>query len=100
MMKSKGAIPMRIFLFSAAATVAAMASAEAAAIGSFTDGPIKAKSYSKLAFSPDGILFVSDSIGARIYALDLGDRQRQYPLKPLPLRDSEGHISPILVSDP
>ena len=38
-------------------------------------GPVKAKSYSKLAFGPDGILFLGDSIGAKIYALDLDDRK-------------------------
>jgi hypothetical protein len=91
---------MRLFFYIAAATVAAIASADAAAIGSFTDGPIKAKSYSKLAFSPDGILFVGDSIGARIYALDLGDRQRQDAVKPLAIGDVEGKIAAMLGADP
>src|SRR5260370_23394045 len=77
-----------------------MSSAEAADIGSFTDGPIKAKSYSRLAFSPDGILFVGDSIGARIYALDLGDRQRQDAVKPLAIGDVEGNIAAMLGADP
>ena len=35
-------------------------------------GPVKAKSYTKLAFGPDGILFVGDSMAARIWAVMWG----------------------------
>jgi hypothetical protein len=100
-MESKGAISMRLlFYIAAAVTVAAVGSAAPAAVGSFSDGAVKAKSYSKLAFSPDGILFVGDSIGARIYALDLGDRQRVDAVKPLDVGDVEGKIAAMLGGDP
>src|SRR5436189_3830500 len=91
---------MRLHFYIAAVAMAAIGSAAPAAVGSFADGAIKAKSYSKLAFSPDGILFVGDSIGARIYALDLGDRQRQDAVKPLQVGDIEGKIAAMLGADP
>src|SRR5260370_28899712 len=91
---------MRLFLYLAAFAAVAVPSVQAAAVGSFTDGAIHAKSYSKLAFSPDGILFVGDSIGARIYALDLGDRQRLDPVKPLEVADIESKIAAMLGGDP
>lgn len=91
---------MRLRFYLVAATLAAVASAAPAAVGSFTDGAIHAKSYSKLAFSPEGILFVGDSIGARIYAIDLGDRQRLDPVRPLEVGDIEGKIAAMLGGDP
>jgi len=67
--------------------------------GGPTVGPVNAKSYSKLAFAPDGILFVGDSIGARIYALDLGDRAPAADLKPLQIADLEGKLAGMLGVD-
>jgi hypothetical protein len=62
-------------------------------------GPLKARSYSKLAFGPDGILFVGDSIGAKIYALDLDDRKPVEIVKPLEVADVEGKIAAMLGAD-
>jgi hypothetical protein len=62
-------------------------------------GPVKARSYTKLAFGPDGILFVGDSIGARIYALDLEDRKPVEIVKPLEVADVEGKIAAMLGAD-
>lgn len=84
-------------LFPFVLTMAVVASAST--VRDFSEGPIKAKSYSKLAFSPDGVLFVADSIGARIYAVDLGDRQRRDAVKPPEVGDVEGKIAPMLGAD-
>jgi hypothetical protein len=62
-------------------------------------GPVKAKSYTRLAFGPDGILFVGDSIGARIYALDLDDHKPVEIVKPLEVGDVEGKIAAMLGAD-
>jgi len=64
-----------------------------------TVGPVKAKSYSKLAFGPDGILFVGDSIGAKVYALDLGDRTPVGEVKALQIGDLEGKLAGMLGID-
>jgi hypothetical protein len=72
----------------------------AASTSNFAAGAVKAKSYSKLAFSPDGILFVGDSIGGRIFALDLGDKTPFTPTKAFELKDLEGKIAALVGADP
>ena len=62
-------------------------------------GPIKAKSYSKLTFGPNGILFLGDSLGARIYALDLDDRTPLATVKPLQISDLESKLAGMLGID-
>jgi len=62
-------------------------------------GPIKAKSYSKLTFGPNGILFLGDSLGARIYALDLDDRTPLATVKPLQVSDLESKLAGMLGID-
>src|ERR1700687_260707 len=62
-------------------------------------GAVMAKAYSKLAFGPPGILFLGDSIGARIYALDLGDRKPVGAVERLEIRDLEGKIAAMLGAD-
>jgi hypothetical protein len=62
-------------------------------------GPLKARSYSKLAFGPEGILFVGDSMAAKIYALDLDDRKPLEIVKPLEVGDVEGKIAAMLGAD-
>ena len=50
-------------------------------------GKVELKSAGKLAFGPDGILFVADSTDAKIVALDTGDRT---PRKNPPQLDFKG----------
>jgi hypothetical protein len=38
-----------------------------------TKGTLEAKSFSALAFGPKGVLFIGDSAGATVYAIDTGD---------------------------
>ena len=56
-------------------------------IGSLKPGKVELKSAGKLAFGPDGILFVADSTDAKIVALDTGDRT---PRKNAPQLDVKG----------
>ena len=58
------------------------------------------QSLSKLAFSPDGILFIGDSIGARIYAVDLNDRMPVAEPPKLKVVDIEAKIGGMLGADP
>jgi hypothetical protein len=66
----------------------------------FTEGAVNAKSYSKLTFSPDGALFLADSIGARIYALDLGDRESSQAVAPLNIEALGAEIGALIGADP
>ncbi len=91
---------MRSFRWSVLAIVSALGLMAASAYGAGpTVGPVKAKSYSKLAFGPDGILFVGDSIGAKVYALDLGDRTPVGEVKALQIGDLEGKLAGMLGID-
>lgn len=64
-----------------------------------TEGKVTAKSLSKLTFAPDGTLFIGDSIGARIFALDLGDKTPVATVKPLTVNDLESKIGPMMGAD-
>jgi hypothetical protein len=64
---------LRSFSRLAAATCCAAVLAFGASTGSLTSGKAQLKSAGPLAFGPDGILFVGDSVGASIVALDVDD---------------------------
>ncbi|MDJ0840316.1 MAG: hypothetical protein QNK37_27650 [Acidobacteriota bacterium] len=61
-------------------------------LANFERGNLTPQSMGTLTFGPEGILFVGDSIGARIYALDLGDREAAEIEKPQTILDLEGTI--------
>jgi len=63
---------MRTRLLAAAIALIATACSVPAADG-FTKGTVDAKSATALTFGPKGILFIGDSAGAAIYAVDTGD---------------------------
>jgi hypothetical protein len=79
-----------LFIFAAGAALAAP----------LANGPVKPRSLSKITFGPDGILFLADSLGARIYAVDLDDRKPADIAKPLDLGDLEGKLGALLGADP
>jgi hypothetical protein len=78
----------------------AVAAPPASSEKSFISGPLRAKSYSKLTFGPDGILFIGDSMGARIYAVDLEDRTPLADPPKLAVSDLEGKIGGMLGVNP
>ena len=55
-------------------TAAVVFSIGAAATDNLTSGKVDLKSAGPLAFGPDGILFVGDSVGGSVVAVDTGDR--------------------------
>jgi hypothetical protein len=63
-------------------------------------GRLRLQSMSKLAFAPDGTLFLGDSYGARIFAFHLDDRQPAAAAGALRVRDLEGKIAAMLGADP
>jgi hypothetical protein len=60
----------------AAVLCLACAIAFAANTVGFKTGKAELKSAGPMAFGPDGVLFVGDSVGAAIFAIDTGDRKR------------------------
>jgi len=89
----------RLFsLFAAALTAFAMAAAPPYA-DQFEKGRPAIQAMSSLTFGPDGILFVGDSIGARIFALDLEDRAERKLEKELRIPDIEAKVAAMLGVD-
>lgn len=73
---------MRLPIFSLAAVATALlaTSVHAENIYGLKPGRPEFKSASALAFGPDGILFIGDSQGAAIYAIETGDAKSPHPL--------------------
>ena len=63
-----------VFALALAVTVYAARSTQVAAAGDFTSGSAGLKSAGALAFGPEGVLFVGDSIGGSVAAIETGDR--------------------------
>ena len=70
--------------------------AAAAASNDFQQGKPDIRSMSSLAFGPEGILFVGDSIGAAVFAIQLGDKTPNSSQEPLDIQDLEGKIAALL----
>jgi hypothetical protein len=65
----------------------------------FAKGDVKVRAFSRLTFSPDGILFIGDAIGARIFAVDFGDRTPPHDAGKLAIDDLESRIGGMLGVD-
>lgn len=63
---------------------------------SWTKGRPEIRSFSSLAFGPDGVLFVGDGKGGAVFALDLDDKQAREIKEPKPIEDVEGQLAALL----
>jgi hypothetical protein len=61
-------------------------------------GSVHPRSFSRLAFGPQGILFVGDSVGAQVFALDLDDRT-PHAAATIRIDDIEGKIATLVGAD-
>lgn len=77
---------------------AASAPAEDAA-ASLKEGPVQLKSAGQLAFGPQGVLFISDSMDAMIYAIDTGDRNGAAATARVNVSDVRAKIAAALGTD-
>jgi hypothetical protein len=76
------------------------ASAEAAAPkAGLKEGKPDLKSAAKLAFGPDGILFVGDTAGAALFAIDTGDKAESAEKARVELKDVSGKVASMLGTD-
>ncbi len=58
------------------------------------------KSAGALAFGPEGILFVGDTKGAALFAIDTGDRTRAAEKHAVEVKDLSGKVAAMLGTDP
>jgi len=76
----------------------------AVALGASTDGMktgrAEVKSPGPLAFGPDGVLFLGDSVGAKVFALDTGDRVPSTADVKLDVRSVDQKIAALLGTAP
>ncbi|MEM9392146.1 MAG: hypothetical protein AAGA02_16835, partial [Bacteroidota bacterium] len=61
-----------------------------------TKGKLPIKSIGTLEFNKDGILFIGDSYGGVVYAVDLGDNEQSDNLEGVTIGDLEGQVAGIL----
>ncbi len=66
---------------------------------SLKQGKPDIKSAGPLTFGPDGILFVGDTRGASVFAIDTGDRTPAATKKPVQVQDVTGKIAAMLGTD-
>jgi hypothetical protein len=67
--------------------------------GNFKKGPLGLESMGTLAFGPEGILFIGDSIGAAVVAIDLNDKTPNDSQEPLNVMDLEEKLAGMLGVD-
>ena len=67
-------LKMGVFALALVVTVYATRTTQVTAAGDFAGGNAGLKSAGALAFGPDGVLFVGDSIGGAVAAIETGDR--------------------------
>jgi hypothetical protein len=76
------------------------AGASVQAAGALAAGKPEIRSMSALAFGPDGVLFVGDSRGGAVFAIDLGDKVSRAVDKPGSVPDVEGKLAALLGAAP
>lgn len=78
----------------------APAAADPSARAAVTTGRPDIRSLSALAFGPEGVLFVGDSKGGAVYAVDLGTRTAVEVKEPKETTDVEGKVAALLGAAP
>ena len=91
-------IRVAVMALAGIALTAAMAAA-AEPTASLKQGKPDLKSAGPLAFGPDGILFVGDTKGAALFAIDTGDRATATEKQPVQVKDLAGKVAAMLGTD-
>src|SRR5262249_5224088 len=78
-----------VFVFVSALLVAAPATT------GMTTGKVDVNSAGPLAFGPDGVLFIGDSLGAKVVAIDTGDTKAGTPAS-VNIQSIDGKIAAAL----
>ena len=67
---------------------------------SLKQGNPQIKSAGPLGFGPDGILFVGDTQGSALYAIDTGDRTAAKEMRPIEVKDLTSKVAAMLGTKP
>src|SRR5436190_17524239 len=95
----KNKIFARSFVFvTVLCLVAASAFAQSAA--NFKSGKADVRAVSRLAFGPDGVLFVGDSLQGIIFAIDTQDKQPPASAVKIDIKGINGKIAAMLGTEP
>ncbi len=89
-----GALLLAFFALAVSASRYAVSATNRTA--SFVAGKPEIESFSAMTFSPDGLLFVGDSKGGTVFALDINDARPASPEKPGESPDIESRIAGLL----
>ena len=84
----------------ASLSIVSMAAPAGAASAGLTVGKPEIRSMAALAFGPDGVLFVGDSVGGAVFAIDLGDKTERAVKDPKRILDVEGKLAALLGATP
>ena len=93
-MPAKRVRNLALALFGLCLAVPVAFGAEAA--GGLKEGKPDLKSAGPLAFGPDGILFVGDTAGAALFAIDTGDKAETKEKARIEVKDISGSIAKML----
>jgi len=91
-----GGVTLRKFMLLATTLLTVQVMATSPFLANFEKKDVDIKSMGTLAFGPEGILLVGDSIGASIYAFDLGDRTPAKLEEPQRIADLEEQLGSLL----
>jgi hypothetical protein len=72
----------------------------ASPVGELTAGKVQLKSATSLAFGPDGVLFVADSLGGSVVALDTSDRTAARGAVKIDVQGVDAKIASLLGTTP
>jgi hypothetical protein len=72
----------------------------ASPVGEMTSGKVQLQSATALAFGPDGILFVADSLGGNVVALDTNDRKAAGGAVKIDVQGVDAKIASLLGTTP
>lgn len=102
---SATALPPRTRLTLIALALASLAFAGPATASIESDaaaghGKVDWKSAGQLAFGPDDVLFLADSLGAAIYAVDLRDQDKNDGVEDLRIEDVDAKVAALLGTTP
>lgn len=84
------------FVAMAGICLSAAMAAGAEPTASLKQGKADLKSAGPLAFGPEGILFVGDTKGAALFAIDTGDRAQVSQKRPIQVKDLAGKVAAML----
>ena len=93
-------LALAVCLVAVVAFVVSPAPKAASPVAELTAGKVHLQSATALAFGPDGILFVADSLGGNVVALDTNDRTAAHGAAKINVQGVDAKIASLLGTTP